>query len=116
MNKTDFMRWFNSGFWKAFTNSTFPIVLPKTFAEKLQLLDSVFDEIESARYAPGIPEAELVMNKGTRRGKYYPRVQHAGLLRLLLLHQGIGSRALRKSYTKHFWWLVAGREFAQAGA
>lgn len=64
MNKTDFMRWFNSGFWKAFTNSTFPIVLPKTPAEKAQLLDSVFYEIESARYAPGIPEAELVMNKG----------------------------------------------------
>ena len=64
MNKTDFMRWFNSGFWKAFTNSTFPIVLPKTSAERKQLLDSVFDEIESARYAPGIPEAELVMNKG----------------------------------------------------
>ena len=64
MNKADFMRWFNLGFWKAFVNSTFPIVLPKTPVEKLQLLDSVFDEIESARYVPSIPEAELVMNKG----------------------------------------------------
>lgn len=64
MNKTDFMRWFNSGFWKSFTKRTFPISIPKTPAERKQLLDFVFDEIESARYAPGIPEAELVMNKG----------------------------------------------------
>ena len=64
MNKADFMRWFNLGFWKAFTKRTFPISIPKTPAERKQLLDSVFDEIESARYAPGIPEAELVMNKG----------------------------------------------------
>ncbi len=64
MNKEDFLRWFNRGFWKAFTNSTFPIAIPKTAAEREQLLESVFDDIASARYAPGIPEAELVMNKG----------------------------------------------------
>ena len=72
MNKTDFVRWFNSDFWKAFANSTFPIVLPKMPVEKLQLLDSVFDEIESARYVPGIPEAELVMNKGHGMARTIP--------------------------------------------
>lgn len=64
MNKPDFLRWFNRGFWKAFTRSKFPIEIPKTPAEKAALLESVYEDIASARYAPGIPETELVMNKG----------------------------------------------------
>ncbi|MDQ1314105.1 MAG: RNA-directed polymerase [Pseudomonadota bacterium] len=64
MNKADFLRWFNRGFWKAFSRSTFPIETPKTPAEKVALVESVYDDIASARYAPGIPETELVMNKG----------------------------------------------------
>jgi len=64
MNKADFLRWFNRGFWKAFSRSTFPIEIPKTPTEKATLLESVYEDIASARYAPGIPEAELVMNKG----------------------------------------------------
>ncbi len=64
MNKADFLRWFNRGFWKAFSRSTFPIEIPKTPAEKAALVESVYDDITSARYAPGIPETELVMNKG----------------------------------------------------
>jgi hypothetical protein len=64
MNKADFLRWFNRGFWKAFSRSTFPIEIPKTPAEKAALVESVYDDIASARYAPGIPETELVMNKG----------------------------------------------------
>lgn len=64
MNKADFLRWFNRGFWKAFSRSTFPIEIPKTLAERAALLESVYDDIASARYAPGIPETELVMNKG----------------------------------------------------
>lgn len=64
MNKADFLRWFNRGFWKAFSRSTFPIEIPKTPMEKSALVESVYDDIASARYAPGIPETELVMNKG----------------------------------------------------
>ena len=64
MNKPDFLRWFNRGFWKAFSHSTFPIEIPKTPAEKAALVESVYEDIASARYAPDIPEAELVMNKG----------------------------------------------------
>lgn len=64
MNKPDFLRWFNRGFWKAFSRSTFPIELPRTSADRTALVESVYDDIASARYAPGIPEAELVMNKG----------------------------------------------------
>ena len=64
MNKPDFLRWFNHSFWKAFTRNTFPIEIPKTPADKTTFLESVYNDIASARYAPGIPEAELVMNKG----------------------------------------------------
>jgi len=64
VNKPDFLRWFNRGFWKAFSHSTFPIEIPKTPAEKAALVESVYEDIASARYAPDIPEAELVMNKG----------------------------------------------------
>ena len=64
MNKADFLRWFNRGFWKAFSRSTFPIEIPRAPAEKAALVESVYDDIASARYAPGIPETELVMNKG----------------------------------------------------
>lgn len=64
MNKTDFLRWFNRSFWKAFSGGTLPILVPKTAIDKAQLLDDVYSDIASARYAPGIPEIELVMNKG----------------------------------------------------
>lgn len=64
MNKPDFLRWFNRGFWKAFSRKTFPIQIPNTPADKAALLELVCDDIASARYTPGIPEAELVMNKG----------------------------------------------------
>jgi hypothetical protein len=64
MNKTEFLRWFNRSFWKAFSRSTFPIEIPKTQAEKAALIESAYEDIASARYAPGIPETELVMNKG----------------------------------------------------
>lgn len=64
MNKPDLLRRFNRGFWKAFSLSTFPIEFPKTPAEKAELVESVYDDIASARYTPDIPEAELVMNKG----------------------------------------------------
>lgn len=64
MNKQDFLRWFNRDFWKAFSRKNFPIEVPKTPKEKARLLDSVYNDIISARYAPSIPEAELVINKG----------------------------------------------------
>jgi hypothetical protein len=64
MRKKDFLRWFNRRFWKALTNSSFPIFIPKTAPDRERLLESVYYEIESARYAPSIPEAELVINKG----------------------------------------------------
>lgn len=64
MNKADFLRWFNRSFWKAFSGRTLPIYVPKSEAEKNALLEEVYREIVSARYAPGIPETELVMNKG----------------------------------------------------
>lgn len=64
MNKSEFLRWFNRSFWKAFTRSIFPIDIPKTPDDKAALVESVYNDIASARYAPGIPEAELVMNKG----------------------------------------------------
>ncbi len=64
MNKADFLRWFNRGFWKAFSRKAFPIQIPNTRTDKAALLELVYDDIASARYAPGIPEAELVINKG----------------------------------------------------
>ena len=64
MNKADFTRWFNRDFWKAFSKKTFPIVVPQTKVEKKVLVEAVYEDIVSARYAPGIPETELVMNKG----------------------------------------------------
>ncbi len=64
MNWEDFNRWFNRDFWRAFKNRTFPIDVPNTQADKKATVRKVFDAIKSARYAPSIPEAEIVMNKG----------------------------------------------------
>ena len=64
MNKPDFLRWFNRGFWKAFSRKRFPIQIPKMPTEKAALVELVYHDIASARYAPGIPEAELIINKG----------------------------------------------------
>jgi hypothetical protein len=64
MKQENFQRWFNRAFWKAFKNRTFPIKIPETENEKNDLIEKVYLTISSARYAPSIPEAELVMNKG----------------------------------------------------
>jgi len=64
MKRENFQRWFNRAFWKAFKNRTFPIKIPETENEKNDLIEKVYLSISSARYAPSIPEAELVMNKG----------------------------------------------------
>ena len=64
MKLEDFHRWFNRDFWKAFKNRSFPIRTPQTIKEKTDLVEKVFSSIESARYAPSIPETEIVINKG----------------------------------------------------
>lgn len=64
MKRDEFQRWFNRDFWKAFKNSAFPIKIPQTQNEKNDLVEKVYSSISSARYAPSIPEAEIVINKG----------------------------------------------------
>lgn len=64
MKWEDFNRWFNRDFWRAFKNRTFPIHIPQTPDEKLATVRRVFEAVQSARYSPSIPEAEIVMNKG----------------------------------------------------
>lgn len=59
-----FSRWFNSDFWRAFKNRTLPISIPKTAADKDAMVRKVFEAVKSSRYAPSIPEEEIVMNKG----------------------------------------------------
>lgn len=64
MKRELFFRWFNTSFWKAFKDKTFLINIPATKQERDALLERVFQSISSARYAPSIPEAEIVINKG----------------------------------------------------
>jgi hypothetical protein len=64
MKKDDFISCFNRAFWKAFTEKAFPIIFPKTQKEKKLLIETLYEDIESSRYSPSIPEAELIMNKG----------------------------------------------------
>lgn len=62
--REDFHKWFNRDFWRAFVNRTFPIEIPETKVDRVALVDRVFDEIDSARYSPSIPETEMLLNKG----------------------------------------------------
>src|SRR5437764_702948 len=64
LTKKNFLRWFNSDFWRAFKGRNLPIKLPERPHEKSHLLNRVYSQIKSARYAPDTPEAELVWNKG----------------------------------------------------
>lgn len=64
MKQEDFHRWFNYDFWRAFKNRAFPIEIPKATAEKKNLVEKVYSSISSSHYAPSIPEAEIVINKG----------------------------------------------------
>jgi reverse transcriptase-like protein len=64
MKPEQFKRWFNRSFWRVFKDQTFPIRIPETPKERAALIDNVYAAISSARYAPSIPEAEIVMNKG----------------------------------------------------
>lgn len=64
MKWEDFNRWFNRDFWRALRNRTFPIHIPDTLDDKQATVRKVFEAVRSARYAPSIPEAEIVMNKG----------------------------------------------------
>jgi hypothetical protein len=59
-----FHRWFNRDFWRGFKNKVFSIEIPETQKDKDNLVDKVALLIASGRYASGIPEAELIMNKG----------------------------------------------------
>jgi hypothetical protein len=60
----EFKPYFNRSFWKAFHRLTLPIRVPQTAEAREVLLRGVFDSIVSARYAPSIPEAEMIRNKG----------------------------------------------------
>ena len=60
----DFNQWFNRDFWRAFKDRTFPINIPKTKKDKDATVRAVFDSVKSARYAPSIPETEIVIDKG----------------------------------------------------
>ena len=64
MKWEDFNRWFNRSFWRAFQKRTFPIRIPQTPAKKKEKVREVFESVNSARYAPSIPEDEIVINKG----------------------------------------------------
>ncbi len=64
INSEDFYHWFNHDFWKAFKDRAFPITVPAREGERTLLLQKVYNSIRSARYSPGIPEAEIVINKG----------------------------------------------------
>ena len=64
MKLESFARYFNHDFLKAFKNKAFPIKIPKTGKEKADLVKKVYTSISSARYAPSIPETEIVINKG----------------------------------------------------
>lgn len=60
----NFSKWFNRDFWRAFSNRAFPIAIPANPEDRIRLVEEVYSEIESARYAPMIPEAEMLSNKG----------------------------------------------------
>lgn len=60
----EFQKWFNHGFWKAFTNLALPIYVPSTKAERAAVVEKVYNSIITARYSPSLPEAEVVVNKG----------------------------------------------------
>jgi hypothetical protein len=64
MKPEHFKRWFNRSFWRVFKDQSFPIRVPETAKDKAALIDNVYAAISSARYAPSIPEAEIVVNKG----------------------------------------------------
>ena len=59
-----FSRWFNNDFWRAFREGNFPIYIPKTKNERNSLIESVYNEVKTSRYAPSLPENEIFMNKG----------------------------------------------------
>jgi hypothetical protein len=64
MKWEEFQKWFNKDFWRAFKRQNFPIIVPDSAEEREAVVRRVFESIVSAKYAPSIPEAEIVMNKG----------------------------------------------------
>jgi hypothetical protein len=57
VNKPDFQRWFNRGFWKAPSRSD-PLKFRKTGSE------SHIGQVGLRRHRSGIQESELLINKG----------------------------------------------------
>ncbi|NTV67763.1 MAG: RNA-directed DNA polymerase [Chlorobaculum sp.] len=72
MNLKDFKKWFNNAFWKAFKNQAIPVWVPQTKKDRDQIILEVYASIESAQYAPSVPEAEIVMNKGMGVSRIVP--------------------------------------------
>lgn len=60
----EFQKWFNSAFWKAFKNKAFPISIPESSNERESTVRDVYESIITARYAPNVPEKEIIINKG----------------------------------------------------
>lgn len=67
-----FARWFNRDFWRAFKEGAFPICLPQTKEEKNELIVKVYSNIKSSRYAPSLPEVEIILNKGLGVARVVP--------------------------------------------
>ena len=67
-----FARWFNRDFWRAFKEGSFPIYLPQTNKEKNDIIHKVYSNIKSSRYAPSLPEAEIIINKGQGVARVVP--------------------------------------------
>ena len=71
-NKQDFSKWFNRNFWRGFSRTVFAIDVPNLPEERNSVVESVYDDIKSARYSPNIPEAEIVINKGNGVARNVP--------------------------------------------
>jgi hypothetical protein len=64
MTYDKFSSWFNRDFWKAFKDRTFPIRIPNDVGGKQEVVRKVYEELETSRYVPAIPESEIVIDKG----------------------------------------------------
>ena len=63
ISEKEFLELYNNDFWKAFISSIYrDIPIPKS--EKLKIVKEVYNSIQNARYSPGVPNEEIIRNKG----------------------------------------------------
>lgn len=64
ISESEFLKWFNRSFWKAFKRLAIPVKYPDSDADRLEIVKKVYRQISHGSYFPSLPLRTMYLNKG----------------------------------------------------